>query len=48
MYHKVGIGTVAQMGQLNWICVYQNSALTTATRVKEIDDEGEEGETTNP
>ena len=49
MYHKVGVGTVAEMGQLNWICVYQNSALTTATRVKEIeDDEGEEGETTNP
>lgn len=32
MYQKVGIGTVAQMGQLNWICTYKNSALTTATR----------------
>ena len=27
MYQKVGIGTVAQMGGLNWICAYRNSAL---------------------
>lgn len=48
MYQKVGIGTVAQMGNLNWICTYQNSALASkATRQKVIDD-GEEGETTNP
>ena len=38
MYQKVGIGTVATMGQINWICAYKNSALESrATRRKEID-----------
>ena len=37
MYQKVGVGTVAQMGKINWICAYQNSALTSkATRRKQI------------
>ena len=36
MYQKVGIGTVAHMGQLNWICTYKNSALKTSTRVKPV------------
>lgn len=37
MYQKVGVGTVAHMGQINWICTYQDSTLTSkATRRKEI------------
>lgn len=31
-YTKVGIGTVASLGQLNWICMYRNTNLTKQTR----------------
>lgn len=31
-YTKVGIGTIASLGQLNWICSYRNTELTKATR----------------
>lgn len=38
MYQKVGVGTVAHMGQINWICTYKDSSLdSVATRRKEID-----------
>lgn len=38
MYQKVGVGTVAHMGQINWICAYKDSSLDdTRTRRKEID-----------
>lgn len=36
MYHKVGVGTVASLGQLNWMCIYKNSALTKTTRTKNV------------
>lgn len=40
MYQKVGIGTVATMGKINWICAYKNSALESkATRRKAIDND---------
>lgn len=32
IYVKVGIGTVASLGGATWVCSYQNSELTTATR----------------
>ena len=39
MYQKVGVGTVAHMGQINWICAYKDSSLDdTRTRRKEIGD----------
>lgn len=31
-YTKVGIGTVATLGQLNWICSYRNTSLSKKTR----------------
>ena len=31
-YTKVGIGTVASLGQLNWICTYRNTDLVMTTR----------------
>ena len=31
-YTKVGVGTIATLGQLNWICAYKNTKLTKATR----------------
>ena len=31
-YTKVGIGTIAHFGQLNWICTYRNTALNKKTR----------------
>lgn len=31
-YTKVGVGTVATLGQLNWICSYRNTALSKKTR----------------
>ena len=31
-YTKVGIGTVATLGQINWICAYRNTSLTKKTR----------------
>ena len=31
-YTKVGIGTIASLGKLNWICAYRNSKLKKATR----------------
>lgn len=38
MYQKVGVGTVAHMGQINWICAYTDSSLNdTRTRRKVID-----------
>lgn len=37
MYQKVGVGTVAHMGQINWICAYKDSSLDdTRTRRKQI------------
>ena len=41
-YTKDGIGTVASLGKLNWICAYRNSALSKATRAAQ--NEGDEGE----
>ena len=31
-YTKVGIGTIATLGQINWICSYRNTNLSQATR----------------
>ena len=31
-YTKVGVGTVATLGQINWICSYRNTALSKKTR----------------
>lgn len=31
-YTKVGVGTVATLGKINWICVYRNTALSKKTR----------------
>ena len=31
-YTKVGIGTVASLGQINWICMYRNTSLSKKTR----------------
>lgn len=37
-YTKVGIGTIASLGKLNWICTYRNTNLTLDTR--RYDDDG--------
>ena len=38
-YTKVGVGTVATLGQINWICSYRNTSLSKKTRRYDANDE---------